>query len=97
MTGLPVDTMNKKGRYRKDTLFGKVLNRLLLWDENQNVDDDIEDKDAKQTGQKKRKAKKKKDKKKRRQRQEDKGKKGNDDHSSVDITTADESPDISQP
>ena len=97
MTGLPVDTMNKKGRYRKDTLFGKVLNRLLLWDENQNVDDDIEDKDAKQTSQKKRKAKKKKDKKKRRQRQEDKGKKGNDDHSSADITTADESPDISQP
>ncbi|MGX8219780.1 AAA family ATPase [Psychrobacter celer] len=94
MTGLPVDTMNKKGRYRKDTLFGKVLNRLLLWDENQNVDDDIEDKDAKQTSQKKRKAKKKKDKKKRRQRQEDKGKKGNDDHSSADITTADESPDI---
>jgi len=96
MTGLPVDTMNKKGRYRKDTLFGKVLNRLLLWDENQNVDDDIEDKDAKQTGQKKRKAKKKKDKKKRRQHQEEKDEKGND-HSSADITTADESSDIAQP
>ena len=61
MTGLPIDTMNKKGRYRKETLFGKVLQRLMLWDENQaNANaDDLEDKKSK-----KKKAAKKKDKNK---------------------------------
>ena len=66
MTGLPIDTMNKKGRYRKETLFGKVLSRLMLWDENQNADDDIDDRKSKKKAKKKRKAKrqKKEDKKK---------------------------------
>lgn len=66
MTGLPIDTMNKKGRYRKDTLFGKVLQRLMLWDENQDTDDVIDDKKSKKKAKKKRKAKrqKKDDKKK---------------------------------
>ncbi|AMN68849.1 peptidase S16 [Psychrobacter sp. P11G5] len=57
MTGLPIDTMNKKGRYRKDTLFGKVLQRLMLWDENQDTDDVIDDKKSKKKAKKKRKAK----------------------------------------
>ena len=61
MTGLPIDTMNKKGRYRKETLFGKVLSRLMLWDENQNADDDIDDKQSKKKAKKKRKAKRQKD------------------------------------
>lgn len=72
MTGLPVDTMNKKDRYRKDTLFGKVLSRLMLWDENQNSDDDeIDDKKSKKKDKKKRKAKrqKKEDKKEQRKRE----------------------------
>ena len=70
MTGLPVDTMNKKGRYRKDTLFGKVLSRLMLWDENQNADDEVDDKKSKK---KKRKAKrqKKQDKQKKAKKEPD--------------------------
>jgi predicted ATP-dependent protease len=60
MTGLPIDTMNKKGRYRKETLLGKVLSRLMLWDENQNADDDIDDKKSKKKAKKKRKAKRQK-------------------------------------
>ena len=60
MTGLPIDTMNKKGRYRKDTLFGKVLARLMLWDENQDTDDSVEDEKSKKEAKKKRKAKRKK-------------------------------------
>ena len=60
MTGLPIDTMNKKGRYRKDTLFGKVLSRLMLWDENQNEEEDIDDKKSKKKDKKKRKAKRQK-------------------------------------
>ena len=68
MTGLSVDTMNKKGRYRKDTLFGKVLSRLMLWDENQNADDEVDDKKSKKKDKKKRKAK--------RQKKQDKQKKG---------------------
>ena len=53
MTGLPIDTMNKKQRYHKETLFGKILRRLMLWDDNQDREDAIEDK---------KKAKRKKDK-----------------------------------
>lgn len=60
MTGLPIDTMNKKGRYRKDTLFGKVLSRLMLWDENQNEEEDIDDKKSKKKDKKKRKARRQK-------------------------------------
>ncbi len=71
MTGLPIDTMNKKGRYRKDTLFGKVLNRLMLWDENQNEEEDIDDKKSKKKDKKKRKAK--------RQKKDDKKRKDTDD------------------
>lgn len=62
MTGLPIDIMTKKGRYRKETLFGKVLQRLMLWDENQTDAADIDDKKANKAKKKvkaKRKAKKK--------------------------------------
>lgn len=66
MTGLPIDTMNKKSRYRKDTLFGKVLSRLTLWDENQdNNDDNIDDKKSKKKDKKKRKVKRQKNEEKR--------------------------------
>lgn len=73
MTGLPVDTMNKKGRYRKDTLFGKVLSRLMLWDENQSADDEVDDKKSKKKDKKKRKAKrqKKQDKQKKAKKEQD--------------------------
>ncbi|WP_369957590.1 AAA family ATPase [Psychrobacter sp. CLB018] len=73
MTGLPVDTMDKKGRYRKDTLFGKVLSRLMLWDENQNADDEVDDKKSKKKDKKKRKAKrqKKQDKQKKAKKEQD--------------------------
>ncbi|MEN6670494.1 ATP-binding protein [Psychrobacter sp. B38] len=60
MTGLPIDTMNKKGRYRKETLFGKVLSRLMLWDDNQDGEDDLDDKKSKNKDKKKRKAKRQK-------------------------------------
>ena len=73
MTGLSVDTMNKKGRYRKDTLFGKVLSRLMLWDENQNADDEVDDKKSEKKDKKKRKAKrqKKQDKQKKAKKEQD--------------------------
>lgn len=73
MTGLSVDTMNKKGRYRKDTLFGKVLSRLMLWDENQNADDEVDNKKSKKNNKKKRKAKrqKKQDKQKKAKKEPD--------------------------
>ncbi|MBF4488553.1 AAA family ATPase [Psychrobacter sp. N25K4-3-2] len=75
MTGLPIDTMNKKDRYRKETLFGKVLSRLMLWDENQdNNNDDIDDKKSKKKDKKKQKAKrqKKQDKRKKEKRKDKK-------------------------
>ena len=84
MTGLPVDTMNKKGRYRKDTLFGKVLSRLMLWDENQNADDEVDDKKSKKKDKKKRKAK--------RQKKQDKQKKAKKEKGDID-TSPDVNPD----
>ncbi len=80
MTGLAIDTINKKGRYRKDTLFGKVLRRLMLWDENQDTDDIADDKKSKKKAKKKRKAKhQKKDnnnERKQRKKEKDNGKAG---------------------
>ena len=60
MTGLPIDTLNKKGRYHKDTLFGKILRRLISWDESQAADELIEDKKSDKKAKKKRKAKRQK-------------------------------------
>lgn len=60
MTGLPIDTLNKKKRYRKHTLFGKVLERLMLWDSNQNDEDDIVDESDNKKGKKKKQDKRKK-------------------------------------
>ena len=77
MTGLPIDTVNKKGRYCKETLFGKVLSRLMLWDENQNADDDIDDKKSKKKAKKKRKAKRQKDEDKKKVDKKDKDDKKN--------------------
>ncbi len=77
MTGLPIDTVNKKGRYRKETLFGKVLSRLMLWDENQdNNDDDIDEKKSKKKDKKQQKAKRQK-KADKRKKQKRKNKKDN--------------------
>ena len=84
MTGLPVDTMNKKGRYRKETLFGKVLSRLMLWDENQNADDEVDDKNSKKKAKKKRQAK--------RQKKQDKQKKAKKEKGDLD-TSPDVNPD----
>ncbi|WP_352338345.1 ATP-binding protein [Psychrobacter sp. 16-MNA-CIBAN-0192] len=60
MTGLPIDTLNKKKRYRKHTLFGKVLEKLMLWDSNQSNEDDIVDESDKKKGKKKKQDKRKK-------------------------------------
>ncbi len=68
MTGLPIDTLNKKGRYHKDTLFGKILRRLILWDENQNDEDIVEDKKVKKQAKKKQAAKMQKKDEKRREK-----------------------------
>ncbi|TXD98149.1 AAA family ATPase [Psychrobacter frigidicola] len=70
MTGLPIDTLNKKKRYRKDTLFGKVIKRLMLWDNNQDTEDTALDEaaDKKSKKKKKRKAKKKREEKRRREK-----------------------------
>lgn len=84
MTGLPVDTMNKKGRYRKETFFGKVLSRLMLWDENQNTDDEVDDKKSKKKAKKKRQAK--------RQKKQDKQKKAKKEKGDID-TSLDVNPD----
>lgn len=70
MTGLPIDTINKKGRYHKDTLFGKILRRLISWDENQDSDEEVEDKKSKKKAKKKRKAKRARKEEKRRDRHE---------------------------
>ena len=84
MTGLPIDTMNKKGRYRKETLFGKVLSRLMLWDENQNADDEVDDKKSKKKAKKKCQAK--------RQKKQDKQKKAKKEKGDLD-TSPDVNPD----
>lgn len=47
MTGLPIDTLNKNKRYRRHTLFGKVLERLMLWEDNHEHADALEDKKSK--------------------------------------------------
>lgn len=65
MTGLPIDTLNKKGRYHKDTLFGKILRKLILWDENQQDEEVIEDKKVKKKAKKKKAAKRQKKEQKR--------------------------------
>ncbi|MGO1625232.1 MAG: AAA family ATPase [Psychrobacter sp.] len=92
MTGLPIDTVNKKGRYRKNTLFGKILGRLMLWDENQNGHDDLDEKDQSdkepsqktssdkvttQKDKKRRKAKRQKKKKDREKRKREQEKESN--------------------
>jgi len=82
MTGLPIDTVNKKGRYRKDTLFGKVLERLMIWDENQDDGADIDDKKPKKKDKKKHKAK--------RQQKADKRKKEKEKHKDEDNNDSNE-------
>lgn len=79
MTGLPIDSMNKKKRYRKETLFGKVLSRLMLWDDNQDTSDDAEDKKSKTKAKNKRKAKKQKKEAKRKKEQDRKDTDNNQD------------------
>ena len=95
MTGLPIDTMNKKSRYRKDTLFGKVLSRLMLWDENQdNNDDNIDDKKSKKKDKKKRKDKRQKNEEKRK-KEKRKDKKDNNETTINDDQGVDQSIDKS--
>ncbi|KAF0570149.1 ATP-dependent protease La [Psychrobacter nivimaris] len=91
MTGLPIDTMNKKGRYRKDTLFGKVLSRLMLWDENQESTDDIDDEKSKKKAKKKRKEKRQK-KEDKRIKEKRKGEKSNERNSGESNKQSDAKP-----
>lgn len=74
MTGLPIDTLNKKDRYHKDTLFGKVLRRLMLWDNNQDSPEALETEGKKKSKQKKTSKKRKS----KRQKKSDKRKKEQD-------------------
>lgn len=39
---LPVDTVNKKGRYRKSSLFGKIIKNLKKWEDQLNPPEDDE-------------------------------------------------------
>jgi len=85
MTGLPIDTMTKKKRYRKETLFGKVLSRLTLWDDNQDTSDDADDKKSKKKAKNKRKAKKQKKEDKRKKDKSRKEREDAKDHTEGDI------------
>jgi len=60
MTGMLRDTMNRKSRDLKSTFFGKVLSRLMLWDENQESTDDLDDEKSKKKAKKNRKEKRQK-------------------------------------
>lgn len=40
---MPVDTLNKKGRYHKASLFGKIIKNLKKWEEQLNPPEEIED------------------------------------------------------
>ncbi|KAA0914303.1 ATP-binding protein [Psychrobacter sp. ANT_WB68] len=87
MTGLPVDTMNKKSRYRKETLFGKVLSRLMLWDENQSADDEVDNKKSKKKAKKKRQAKRQKKQDKQKKLKKEKDKLDTNSDANLDINT----------
>jgi len=63
MTAIPIDTLNKKGNFQKHSLFGKILSRLTLWDDDQD-DDEAIDKKSEKKGKKKANNKKKPSKKK---------------------------------
>lgn len=39
LSAMPVNTVTKKGKYQKSSLFGKIINRLSLWD----PEDDVEE------------------------------------------------------
>ena len=39
LSAMPVNTVTKKGKYQKSSLFGKIINRLSLWD----PEDDMEE------------------------------------------------------
>ena len=43
LADMPVDTLNKKGRYRKSSLFGKIIKNLKKWEEQLNPPEDSED------------------------------------------------------
>lgn len=43
LADMPVDTTNKKGRYRKASLFGKIIKNLKKWEEQLNPPDEIEE------------------------------------------------------
>lgn len=60
MTNIPIDTPNKKGRYQKNTLFGKILQRLELWDDSDSAEEEVEEKGKKKQKKKKGKASPKK-------------------------------------
>ena len=43
LADMPVDTLNKKGRYRKSSLFGKIIKNLKKWEEQLNPPEDSEE------------------------------------------------------
>lgn len=43
LAGMPVDTTNKKGRYRKESLFGKIIKNLKKWEEQLNPPEETDE------------------------------------------------------
>lgn len=43
LADMPVDTTTKKGRYRKSSLFGKIINNLRKWEEQLNPPEEMEE------------------------------------------------------
>nr|WP_241878063.1 hypothetical protein [Psychrobacter sp. PraFG1]UNK04479.1 hypothetical protein MN210_09145 [Psychrobacter sp. PraFG1] len=43
LADMPVDTLNKKGRYHKSSLFGKIIKNLKKWEEQLNPPEEMED------------------------------------------------------
>lgn len=39
LTGMPIDDKNKNGDYKKNTLFGKIVSRLVSWDDEKDEND----------------------------------------------------------
>lgn len=35
LTDMPIHDKNKKGDYKKDTLFGKIVRRLIQWEDDE--------------------------------------------------------------
>ncbi|WP_230658865.1 ATP-binding protein [Psychrobacter sp. I-STPA10] len=58
LTDLPIDKMNKKNRYHKSTLFGRILKRLQMWEMDKDIDKEMLEEDEADQQKQKNKCKK---------------------------------------